>query len=406
MGLTMFVAIISITWVFVCRKHKILAASQPEFLYMIGLGSIVQASGVIPSSIDESRGWSEDQLNRACMACPWLLSLGYIMVYSALFTKLWRINKVLQFTRRRIGIRHVAWPMVLLVFTALVILLLWTFLDPFRWNREEISDVTGESIGKCQSDYTFAFVGPLILVMMVPTFLTGVMAYKTKDVDDTYTESWWIFILIVVQVEIILVAVPVIVILFGESADGSFIGFVFLFCAFPMTTLGLIFFPKMVAYRNASRGVESGGSTHKRGERGNSRISGLCTEASNVNHVPSNRSGLGSSSALPDTEEESTNKISTQSTSVPVLFGKSSDEKGDDRYSPSSSSMEILRESEQTHSVGSNEETRTVPDQLVGVEQKSTVFQVSDPFTDEAANIGLSRNHKDSITTTRGFSTE
>ena len=289
MGVTMMAAVVCAVWVFICRKHKILAASQPMFLYMICLGCFTQTSAILPASVDESHGWSEQQLDRACMSVPWLLALGHIIVYSALFTKLWRVNQVLQFTRRQIQVRHVAWPMALLVLAALVVLMLWTLLDPFHWNREEINEFTSESIGKCESNSAFAFVGPLIGIMLIPTVLTCVMAYKTKDVDETYTESWWIFILIVVQVEVTLIAVPVIVILNGESTDGRYLGFVFLLWSFPMTTLGLLFIPKMISYRNDIRGLDTS-SKYKRGERKNIRVTGVVASASGGTGSPSDGS--------------------------------------------------------------------------------------------------------------------
>jgi uncharacterized membrane protein len=46
------------------------------------------------------------------------------------------------------------------------------------------------------------YVVVLGIVMLIPSFLTGVMAWKTKDVDDTYSESSWIFYLIVVQLQV------------------------------------------------------------------------------------------------------------------------------------------------------------------------------------------------------------
>ena len=326
MSLTIVMAIVSMIWVFVYRKHKILLASQPQFLYLIGIGSIMQTSAIFPVSFDESTGWNETQLNRACMASPWLLALGYIIVYSSLFTKLWRVNKVLQFTRRKIKIRHVAWPMALLVLAALIILCLWTIIDPLRHSREEINDITGESIARCEGDYTFAFVGPLVVIMLIPTVLTGIMAYRTKDVDDSYTESWWIFVMIVVQVEVTLVSVPLIILLNNESTDGSHLGFIFILSAFPMTTLALIFFPKMVAHRNAVRGVDA--CSHiKRGERGKGRISGLddpqatpvASKRNDTLSVVQIGSGPPVTSGLPSNEKDPLTTISSNSSACPVI---------------------------------------------------------------------------------------
>ncbi|KAL7566630.1 hypothetical protein ACA910_003465 [Epithemia clementina (nom. ined.)] len=319
MGMTMLAAIICLMWVFVCRKHKVLAASQPIFLYMICFGCFVQTSAILPLSVDENFGWSVKQLDQACMAFPWLLALGYIIVYSALFTKLWRVNKVLQFTRRQIKMQHVAWPMTLLFLAALVMLIIWTLLDPLRWTRVEINEFTGESIGKCESNNSFAYFIPLVVIMLIPTVLTCIMAYKTKDVDDSYTESWWIFILVVVQIEVILVAVPVIIILNEESTDGKYLGFIFMLWSFPMTTLCLIFVPKMAAYRNDILGL-SVGAKYKRGERGQSRVSGVTVSGSTsgvkASAVTASNNRPVVSSLVSEPEEDQWKNLQTESTAV------------------------------------------------------------------------------------------
>ena len=293
------------------------------FLYLICLGCFVQTSAILPASADESHAKNEKQLDQACMAVPWLLALGHIIVYSSLFTKLWRVNKVLQFTRRQIKVQHVAWPMGILMVTVLVILSLWTIIDPLRWNRVEVNEFTGESIGKCETESGLVFVGPLIIVMLIPTVMTCCMAYKTKDVDDSYAESWWIFILIVVQIEVLIIAIPVIVILNEDSTDGTYLGFIFLLWSFPMTTLGLLFVPKMVSYRNALRGRETS-PKYKRGEKGKSRVTGVVISSSS--HGP-NTSSVAPHSIIPRSvaseghEEHTTTKFPSATDPVPVANG-------------------------------------------------------------------------------------
>ena len=69
------------------------------------------------------------------MAMPWLLALGTIFVYGALFSKLYRLNKVLQLSRHKITMKSVAWPMTYLAFVVVLELSLWTVLDPLIWER-------------------------------------------------------------------------------------------------------------------------------------------------------------------------------------------------------------------------------------------------------------------------------
>ena len=228
MGIALLGAIVSALWVFLCRNHRVLRASQPLFLYLVDFGAAEEASTILTISNDKSYGWSTNALSCACMSNPWLLSTGYIIVYSALFTKLWRVNKVLQFARRKIDVSHVAGPMVVIFLVALLVLSLWTALDPLAWTRLEINNITDETIGQCNSEHFASFIIPLVLLMLIPTVVGAMMAWKTMDVDEAYAESKWIFTLILVQLEVLVVAVPLVFILRDISTDGRYLGFTFL----------------------------------------------------------------------------------------------------------------------------------------------------------------------------------
>ena len=246
----------------------------------------------------------------ACMSVPWLLSMGHTIVYSALFTKLWRVNKVLSFSRRRVQIKHVVAPMVTLFLAAVAVLVLWTVLDPLKWERYELDEETNESIGRCQSSNIGVYIGPLLGIMLIPTVLTGYMAYRTKDVDEAYTESWWDFILISVQLEVIVVSAPVIAILRNESSNGKYLGFVFLLWSFPMSTLTLIFLPKVLAYRRAKRGL-SLEPQPKRGKHEGTRVSGITTDKGKQSRVQYS-SGADQSSTTEVIESHSMNVRASQ----------------------------------------------------------------------------------------------
>lgn len=241
MSIALLGAIVSVLWVYHHQTHRVVRASQPVFLYLIAFGAAVEALTIAAISNDESYGWSIESLSIACMVAPWLLASGHIIIYSALFTKLWRINKVLQFSRRKVNVSHVAAPMVLIVILALLVLSLWTVLDPLVWTRVEINDVTGESIGECSCERFAAYIVPLLILMLIPTVLTALMAWKTMDVDEAYAESRWIFTLILVQLEVVVIAVPLVFILRDVSTGGRYLGSMFMLWVFPMSTLILIF---------------------------------------------------------------------------------------------------------------------------------------------------------------------
>jgi hypothetical protein len=71
---------------------------------------------------------------------------------------------------------------------------------------------------------------------------------------------------VLVQCEVILFAIPTIVLLRDVSRDGGYIGFVLLIWTFPMSTLLLIVGPKVLAFRRAR--AESSGGLRKQPTRG------------------------------------------------------------------------------------------------------------------------------------------
>jgi len=316
--LTVFVgAIATIIWVYLRRKHRVLAGAQPEFLYIVAFGCMVSASTILTLSFDESQGWSTKSLDRACQASVWLVAMGVIITYGALFAKLWRVNRVLQFKKRKIKIRQVVWPMVVLVVCAFTVLSVWTAVDGLEWTRE-ITDDTGESIGKCDGDNVGAYTGVIAALMLIPTLLTGFMAYKTKDVSDQYSEARWIWILFLVQSEAFLVAVPTVILLRDVSTNGRYLGLTFIFWIFPMSTLSLIMVPKVSAYRKAISGRTEIGSL-TRGASCGVRVSGVTEENSKTSSFKHDDASKTSSFKRDDANQLLGEQEDTESTELPTI---------------------------------------------------------------------------------------
>ena len=87
MSTALAAVIISAVWVVAYRHNALVLASQPHFLGLFCFGSAITAAAIFPLSFDESYGWSEDQLSKACLTAPWLVCMGHIFCYNALFTK-------------------------------------------------------------------------------------------------------------------------------------------------------------------------------------------------------------------------------------------------------------------------------------------------------------------------------
>ena len=88
-------------WTAFNRKSKVVRASQPLFLGLIALGSVVSGLTIIPLAVDDAEGpratstvAANTIANRACMASVWLYSLGFVLTFAPLFAKLWRVQKL------------------------------------------------------------------------------------------------------------------------------------------------------------------------------------------------------------------------------------------------------------------------------------------------------------------------
>lgn len=129
--------------------------------------------------------------------------------------QLWRVNKVLQFARVKIKTWKIAIPITGLFLSSLIILAVWTVIIDFGWYRTVINDFTGESYGTCGNpdDDSWGWFIATLLTSGIPIVLALVMAWKTKDVEDSFSESWWIFSLVFVQLQVSSVMIYVIFII-------------------------------------------------------------------------------------------------------------------------------------------------------------------------------------------------
>jgi hypothetical protein len=202
--------------------------------------------------------------------------------------------------------QHVIWPAILLLLCAIAMLSAWTVVEGFDWVRIEIEPLTGESIGKCQGQHTKAWFTPIFFLVVIPALLTFYMAYKTRDVDSAYSESNWIFILILIQFQMLLVSIPVLHILEMNSSTGRYIGQTLLFWTFSATPILLIIAPKAwtVHFTNSKQ------ENRVRGRRGSVTVSGIPAMPSELSSSSPFRAGASESKHF------STDRINDSTTAV------------------------------------------------------------------------------------------
>ena len=227
---------------------------------MISLGIIpLGIQGEYRYLVDPLTGMQTDEANpnaprldAACMAWPWLFSMGFAVVFSALFAKIWRIRLVFKaaqtFVRKQVGVKDVALIMVAVILVQAVVLTAWTIIDPLVWERNVLlEDENGyplKSIGVCTSDKTLAFLIPLVVIDALMLFYALYLCFITRKVSAEYQEGTWITASILSIIQILLLSIPILVIVDNDNNAFYFVRAAIFFLVSSTVTM-LIFFPKM-----------------------------------------------------------------------------------------------------------------------------------------------------------------
>ena len=88
-----FTSISMAFWVWRNTEERVIRASQRIFLWMICAGTLVMGSTIFLIGLEDDIA-PTFVVSASCMTSVWLYSFGFVLTYSALFSKMWRINKV------------------------------------------------------------------------------------------------------------------------------------------------------------------------------------------------------------------------------------------------------------------------------------------------------------------------
>jgi len=244
----------------------VVRASQPIFLHMICAGIAVMGLSIVPMGIDDSIA-SNEICSAACMAMPWLLSSGFALAFSALFSKIWRINQIVDacqnYKRLDVKLHHVMVPFFIIFTSNVVILSLWTVLDPLIWVRETRGNGRGRdefnSYGAC-SFHDHLLSTALAVSLLSINFLALLMAliqlYRARNISVEYSESKYIAIALGGNLQVFLTGLPILV-LVNDSPQVLFFVRSSLVFALAMSMLLLIFVPKICMMTRSSSRPES-----------------------------------------------------------------------------------------------------------------------------------------------------
>lgn len=244
-------AIVLALWTHRYRKARIIRASQPLFLILICIGTVVMASAIVPLSIDDGK-FSQSACNNACMTVPWLLCTGFTIAFSALFSKLYRINRVMGagLAHRKIKVTEsdMLKPFLVLSIANVVVLFVWTMQDPVEWERHPINaDQPWNSYGSCRMGGSTSIVcGVLIALFTLSSlFLACVEGYKARTICDEFSESKYIGIAVVCWLQVLVIGLPLLFLVDKNPVASYFLrtGVIFIVSS---SLLLLLFVPKII----------------------------------------------------------------------------------------------------------------------------------------------------------------
>ena len=245
-------------------NDSIIQRSQPFFLVILCIGSLLTSTSIFTLSFDEgATTWKNtDQiLSVFCMITPWVFFVGHITSFATLATKLYRIDKVLQFKRgNKVTIRQVIAPLVVVLLLTLSILTVWTILDPWKWNRELIHEMPSETYGECTcrdgNAHFWYYFGPLMTLLIVSEIATIFFAYKTSDVPEDFRDTNAIYYAIVTQLQAWFIGIPILAVLGTTNVDATYFGRVLLIWIFSISSVAIVVCPKILQAVNFRRHPE------------------------------------------------------------------------------------------------------------------------------------------------------
>ena len=150
------------------------------------------------SSTNEPVNSGNSHLNASCVAQIWFEYIGDILLYMALFSKLWRIEKLSQFRRQTVLYKDVLLPFATVMLASTAILVAWTIQDPpvygivafddsYANNNNDNPQSSKKTMKMC---YRNPIYNNIMIAFMVLSGIVALwMAWKTKHVREDLSDS-------------------------------------------------------------------------------------------------------------------------------------------------------------------------------------------------------------------------
>jgi hypothetical protein len=187
--------------------------------------------------------------------------MGFIISFSALFSKIWRINKIFlnpQFRRIIVTETDVLVPFAVLFALNFALLLAWTLYDPLRFERLPVDSTNPfNTYGTCkfEHDGTIGIAVGILSVKFGAILLACDQAYRARQISDEFSESRWVGVTVASWLQVFVVGFPV-MFLVKDNPTATYLlrsCIIFVTC---MSLLLFIFVPKILFHRHHSKNDE------------------------------------------------------------------------------------------------------------------------------------------------------
>jgi hypothetical protein len=277
-------AFVCLVWTVYNRSAIVVKAAQPFFLLILLAGIVILSSTIIPLSFDDDG--DPDSISSTfavgiCMSIPWLAFTGFTVIFSALFSKTWRVNQLFRsgnsHVRVQVSTMDVLTPFAVIFTCNVIVLICWTALDPLTYTRV-VGDGTDfwnreiESYGVCRSDKALAFLSPLACINFAVVAIACWQAFEGRAISSEFAESKYIGLSVASLFQAFLTGLPIVVIV-KDDPRAFYLVLVLMIFFLSEVILLLIFLPKIyLAYQYSGMSTADQHKAIRDGINGSSRM--------------------------------------------------------------------------------------------------------------------------------------
>ena len=271
-GIIQSTSLLCCIWTIKYKNEMVVKATQPFFLLILIFGIVILSCTIIPLSFDDNGGigsGSDDEefgegsifAVGVCMSQPWLAFTGFTVIFAALFSKTWRVNKLFRssthHSRVTVSPKDVFAPFAVTFTCNVIILTCWTILDPLTYTRlvgsgTDLWNRQIESYGVCRSENAIAYLLPLAVVNFIVLGIACWQAFEGRAIESAFAESKYIGFAVASLFQAFLTGFPIMVTVKDEPRSFYLVLTltIFVLCE---GILVLIFLPKMILVRQFSK---------------------------------------------------------------------------------------------------------------------------------------------------------